>query len=94
MVRDADVPDEFGAIGAHGALATPESLWSKMLSAQGPEYVFPAGAITNLDGAAFIRSHYDVLTAEMGKVLVAAINASAVPAAPVVPPEGDMSEAA
>lgn len=94
MTRDPDVRGEFGAIGAHGALATPESLWSQMLPAQGPQYAFPAGAITNLDGATFIRSHYDVLTPEMGKVLVAAITASAAPAAPGVPPEGDITEAA
>jgi hypothetical protein len=77
MVRDTDdrVHDEFGAIGKHGALATPESVWGKMLPAAGARYAFPSGAISNLDGSAFISSHFHVMTAEMGKVLVDAITA-------------------
>ena len=80
MVRDADdrVHDEFGAIGKHGALATPESVWSKMLPVEGAGYAFPSGAISNLDGSAFISSHFHVMTAEMGKALVGAITAPSV----------------
>jgi hypothetical protein len=75
MVRDADdrVHDEFGAIGKHGALATPESVWLKMLPVAGAGYAFPGGAVSNLDGSAFISSHFHVMTAEMGKVLVGAV---------------------
>jgi hypothetical protein len=75
QVRDDDVHDQFGAIGRHGALSTPESLWSKMLPVQGPGYAFPAGAISNLDSSAYITSHFHVMTAEMGKALVGAITA-------------------
>lgn len=66
---------EFGAIGAHGALCTPESVWGKMLPVSGPGYAFPAGAISNLDSSAYIRSHFDVMTPEVGKALVGMITA-------------------
>jgi hypothetical protein len=66
--------DEFGAIGAHGALATPESLWATMLPAQGQPYTFTAGAINNLESSAFIPNHFTVTGTEVGKALVAAIN--------------------
>ncbi|WP_370364763.1 hypothetical protein [Catenulispora sp. GP43] len=75
MVRDSDVRDEFGAIGRHGALSSPESVWSKMLPVQGAGYAFAAGAISNLDSAEFITSHFHVMTPEMGKALVAAMTA-------------------
>ena len=77
MVRDADdrVHDEFGAIGKHGALGTPESVWGRMLPVTGAGYAFPGGAISNLDGSDFISSHFHVMTAEMGKVLVGAVTA-------------------
>ncbi len=74
-VRDPDVRDEFGAIGRHGALSTPESCWSAMLPMQGPGYAFPAGAISNLDSSAYVTSHYKVLGPEVGKAMVAAITA-------------------
>jgi hypothetical protein len=74
--QDDAVREEFGAIGAHGALSTPESLWSTMLPTQGAGYAFPAGAISNLDSSTYIASHFDVMTPEMGKALVAAINAT------------------
>lgn len=79
QVPDADdhVRDEFGAIGSHGALSTPESLWSPMLPLQGAGYAFPARAISNLESSAYISSHFDVMTAETGKALVGAITAHA-----------------
>ena len=79
QVSDADdhVHDEFGAIGVHGALSTPESLWSPMLPATGPGYAFPARAISNLESSAYIASHFHVMTAETGKALVGAITAHA-----------------
>ena len=77
MVRDPDVHDEFGAIGSHGALSTPESCWSTMLPVEGPGYAFPAGAISNLDSSAYISSHYAVLGPEVGKAMVAALNSAA-----------------
>ncbi|MEY9904149.1 hypothetical protein ABIA35_000355 [Catenulispora sp. MAP12-49] len=73
MVRDSDVRDEFGAIGRHGALSSPESVWGRMLPVEGAGYAFPAGAISNLDSAEFVSSHFHVMTPEMGKVLVAAM---------------------
>ena len=73
MVPDDDVHDEFGAIGVHGALSTPESCWGEMLPVQGPGYAFPAGAISNLDSSAYITSHFRVLGPEVGKAMVAAI---------------------
>ena len=75
MVRDSDVRDEFGAIGRHGALSTPESCWSAMLPVSGPGYAFPLGAISNLDSSAYVSSHYRVLGPEVGKAMVAAITA-------------------
>jgi hypothetical protein len=72
-----DHDDEFGAIGAHGALSTPESVWSKMLPAQGQGYAFTAGAITNLESSAFIPNHFQVTGTEVGKALVAAIRSAA-----------------
>jgi hypothetical protein len=79
QVSDADdhVHDEFGAIGAHGARSTPESLWTAMLPVPGPGYAFPARAISNLESSAYIASHFDVTTAETGKALVGAITAVA-----------------
>ena len=68
---------EFDAIGAHGALSTPESLWSAMLPVGGAGYAFPAGAISNLESSAYIKSHFKVMGPEMGKALVAAVNAAA-----------------
>lgn len=76
MAGHAHVHDEYGAIGSHGALSTPESVWGTMLPVQGAGYAFPAGAISNLDGNAYIPNHYYVMTPEMGKVLVAAMTAS------------------
>jgi hypothetical protein len=67
---------EFCAIGAHGAVCTPESLWSQMLPARGQEYAFTAGAINNLDSKAYIPSHFQVTGTEVGKALVAAITAT------------------
>ncbi|ACU69114.1 conserved hypothetical protein [Catenulispora acidiphila DSM 44928] len=75
MAGHVHVHDEYGAIGSHGALSTPESVWGTMLPVQGAGYAFPAGAISNLDGNAYIPNHYHVMTPEMGKVLVAAMTA-------------------
>ena len=73
---DDDVRDEFGAIGSHGALSTPESVWSQMLPVGEPAYAFPAGQISNLESSAYITSHFHVMTAEMGKALIGAITAA------------------
>jgi hypothetical protein len=77
QVPDADdvVHDEFGAIGAHGALSTPEAVWSQMLPVDGPGYAFPAGAVSNLESSAYISSHFHVMSDETGKALVGAITA-------------------
>ena len=65
--------DTFGAIGANGALATPESVWGQMIGAGGQGYRFAAGAVNNLDGSAYIPSHFAVTGTEVGMAIVAAI---------------------
>jgi hypothetical protein len=66
--------DHFGAIGANGALATPESLWAPMTGIGGQEYVFTAGAVNNLESSAYIPSHFTVAATEVGMALAGAIN--------------------
>jgi hypothetical protein len=66
--------DRFGAIGANGALATPESMWLPMLPVGGPAYALTAGAVCNLESSPYIPSHFAVAATEVGQAIVAAID--------------------
>ncbi|NUP51067.1 MAG: hypothetical protein HOW97_27705 [Catenulispora sp.] len=66
--------DEFGALGANGALATPESAWTPMVAAGGQAYALLAGAVNNLESSAFIPSHSAITCTEVGMAIVGAIN--------------------
>ena len=66
--------DKFGALGANGALATPESVWQPMLPMGGPAYALVAGAVNNLDATAYIPSHSAVTSVEVAQAVVAALN--------------------
>jgi hypothetical protein len=64
--------DRFGAIGANGALATPESQWSTMAAVGGPLALSP-GAVCNLDSKAYIANHFAVTGPEVAQAVVAAM---------------------
>ena len=65
--------DHFGALGANGALATPESVWAPMIGAGGPAYAFTAGTVNNLESSAYIPSHSSISCTEVGMAILGAI---------------------
>ncbi|NUR62179.1 MAG: hypothetical protein HOV87_26495 [Catenulispora sp.] len=66
--------DHFGALGANGALATPESVWAPMTGFGGQAYAFTAGAVNNLESSAYILSHTAISCTEVGMAILGAIN--------------------
>ncbi|GAA1951629.1 hypothetical protein [Catenulispora subtropica] len=66
--------DEFGALGATGALATPESVWAPMGTFGGQAYAFTAGAVNNLESSLYIPSHTAVTCNEVGMAILGAVN--------------------
>jgi hypothetical protein len=66
--------DEFGALGANGALATPESVWAPMGGLGGQAYAFTAGAVNNLESSTYIPNHSAITCAEVGMAILGAVN--------------------
>ncbi|GAA2043747.1 alpha/beta hydrolase [Catenulispora yoronensis] len=65
--------DKFGALGANGALSTPEAVWMGMMGQGGGRYAFAGGSVTNLEASAFIPSHSVIGCTEVGMAVVGAI---------------------
>jgi hypothetical protein len=64
--------DVYGAIGANGAQATPETTARDLLDTDGA-YQFEADGIYNLEASAYISDHGDVAGQEVGHAIVSAV---------------------
>jgi hypothetical protein len=64
--------DKYGAIGANGALRTPQARWLTMPALGGPSQL-AAGSVCNLDATAYITDHFTVSGPEVAQTVLAAL---------------------
>jgi hypothetical protein len=68
--------DPFGAIGANGALHTPEAITGALLPVGAPGYSFLAGHLYNLEADRYIKDHGDIGGREVAYALLTAIGST------------------
>jgi hypothetical protein len=66
--------DRYGAIGANGALDTPEAKWLTM-PAVGQPSPLVAGTVCNLDSSAYITDHFTVSGPQVAQMVIAGMRA-------------------
>ncbi|MEO6914852.1 MAG: hypothetical protein ABI151_03655 [Chitinophagaceae bacterium] len=70
-----DKDDRFGGLGGNGAVDTPEAINDFHLVQDGT-YTFKKGNLYNVNGDACIMGHSDICKDEVGRAIIAAVDAS------------------